>query len=148
MYQIIKTTLLASTLLVMSFAPSTQGDIYAKYANKQGIVAFSFSKDMVDALDFDFDINDEIKYVKGDLSSIKFLSFSDESASLANALIADIEKEGYEKVDWKGDSEDELLLYVQRNGKRFSEIHFVKLNDETPRAMISFYGDITVKDHK
>lgn len=134
----------------MSFSPIPQGDIHTQYASKQGVMAFSFSKDMIEALDFDIDVNDKMKYVKGDLSSIKFLAFGDKSESNSIQLVKDLKKSGYEKIKWEGDDEGDsnVILYVDRNGKRFSEIHFITLLNEKPKAMISFYGDITVKDEK
>ena len=58
MIQIIKTTVLASSILLMSFTPIPQGDIHTSYSSKSGTTAFSFSKEMIDALDFDMDVND------------------------------------------------------------------------------------------
>lgn len=148
MNHIIKTTVLASSIFLMSFIPAPQGDIHTQYASKDGVTAFSFSKDMIDALDFDMNVNDKMKYVKGDLTSIKFLVFSDNSQNDSGELLKDLKKSGYEKIKWEGDDNDDVLLYVDRNGKRFNEIHFITLSNEKPKVMISFYGDITVKEHQ
>lgn len=150
MIQIIKTTVLASSIFLMSFTPAPQGDIHTQYASKNGVTAFSFSKDMIDAIDFDMDINDRMNSVKGDLTSIKFLTFNDYSQSNWEGLLKDLKKSGYGKIDWEGnkDSNNDILPYVDRNGKRFNEIHFITFSNEKPKTMISFYGDITVKDHK
>ena len=148
MIQIIKTTVLASSIFLMSFIPAPQGDIHTQYASKDGVTAFSFSKDMIDALDFDMNVNDKMKYVKGDLTSIKFLAFSDDGQNDSGELLKDLKKSGYEKIKWEGDDNDEILLYADRNGNRFSEIHFITLSNEKPKVMISFYGDITVKEHQ
>jgi len=135
MIQLFKTTVLASSLILLSFTPSPQGDIDTQYASKEGVTAFSFSKDMIDALDFDMDVNDKMKCIKGDLSSIKFLAFNDDNETNSLKLLQDLNKSGYENIEWDGvDSDIDVLLYVDRNGK--------------PKAMISFYGDITVKDDK
>jgi len=149
MIQLFKTTVLASSLILLSFTPSPQGDIDTQYASKEGVTAFSFSKDMIDALDFDMDVNDKMKCIKGDLSSIKFLAFNDDNETNSLKLLQDLNKSGYENIEWDGvDSDIDVLLYVDRNVKRFSEIHFVTLSNGKPKAMISFYGDITVKDDK
>ena len=148
MIQIIKTTVLESSIFLMSFIPAPQGDIHTQYASKDGVTAFSFSKDMIDALDFDMNVNDKMKYVKGDLTSIKFLAFSDDGQNDSGELLKDLKKSGYEKIKWEGDDNDEILLYADRNGNRFSEIHFITLSNEKPKVMISFYGDITVKEHQ
>ncbi len=149
MIQLFKTTVLASSLILLSFTPSPQGDIHTQYASKEGVTAFSFSKDMIDALDFDMDVNDKMKCIKGDLSSIKFLAFNDDNETNSLELLKDLKKSGYENIEWDGvDGDIDVLLYVDRNGKRFSEIHFVTLSNGKPKAMISFYGDITVKDDK
>ena len=149
MIQLFKTTVLASSLILLSFTPSPQGDIDTQYASKEGVTAFSFSKDMIDALDFDMDVNDKMKCIKGDLSSIKFLAFNDDNETNSLKVLQDLNKSGYENIEWDGvDSDIDVLLYVDRNGKRFSEIHFVTLSNGKPKAMISFYGDITVKDDK
>ena len=103
---------------------------------------------MIDALDFDMNVNDKMKYVKGDLTSIKFLAFSDDGQNDSGELLKDLKKSGYEKIKWEWDDNDDVLLYVDRNGKRFNEIHFVTLSNEKPKVMISFYGDITVKEHQ
>ncbi len=74
MIQIIKTTVLASSIFLMSFIPAPQGYIHTQYASKAGIAEFLFSKDIINTLDFEINVNYKMKYVKGDLTSIKFLA--------------------------------------------------------------------------
>lgn len=142
-------TVVSSSLFLMSVVLPPKADIHAEYASRTGVTAFSFNKELIDALDFDFDVNDTRKYVSGDLHAIKFLSFGSDYEESTKELLKDLKQRGYDKIEWTNDEKgEELLLFVERNGKKFSEIHFVNLKGENPRTLISFYGDITVKDHK
>lgn len=150
----ITAALFALFLLLASYLVSGQSKsdkMYDTFAGKEGVTDFSFSKNMVDAIDIDLGDDGEERRVTGDLHRIRFMSYNPDKGSLSGPeftrkavglLPAQYKK--YEDDDVDSDTE----IWLLGKKKKFSECHvFVKNRDEDQmRFVVSFYGDFTVND--
>ena len=149
------TTILSTVILLVSQLVSAQSKsdkMYDVFDNKDGISNFSFSKNMIDAINIDLGENGDEKKVTGDLHQIRFMSYNPEKGDLSGSdfiekVIGYLPKSAYKKYeDDEEDSNTEIWLMGSK--KKFQECHvFVKNESEDQmQFVVSFYGDFTVND--
>ena len=133
-------------------AQSKSDKMYDAFANKDGISSFSFSKNMIDAINIDLGENGEEKSVTGDLHQIRFMSYNPEKGELDGPEFLKkakgyLPKNAYHKFE-DDDSDSDTEIYLMGGKKKFQECHvFVKNdNDDNMQFVVSFYGDFTVND--
>lgn len=149
------TTIFVFTFLLVTTLSSAQSKSYKMYdafANKEGITNFSFSKNMIDAIDLNLGENGDDKQVTGDLHEIRFMSYNPEKGSLSGTefldkVIAYLPKSTYKKFEGEEDDND-AEIWLLGGKKKFSECHlFIRNHDGNGnRMVVSFYGDFTVND--
>jgi hypothetical protein len=143
-----------SIVLVLSQlvnAQSKSDKMYDVFSGKDGISNFSFSKNMVDAIDIDLGDENE-KNVTGDLHQIRFMSYNPKKGNLsgsdfikkAEALLPS----QYKKYVDEDNEDDNAEIYLLGGKKKFKECHvfITNENDDQMRFVVSFYGDFTVND--
>jgi hypothetical protein len=149
------TTILSTIILLisqMADGQSKSDKMYDAFANKDGISSFTFSKNMIDAINLDLGENGDEKTVTGDLHQIRFMSYSPEKGDLSGTefiekAIGYLPKSAYNKYeDDEQDSDTEIWLMGGK--KKFQECHiFLRNEDEKQmKFVVSFYGDFTVND--
>ncbi|HYQ57298.1 MAG TPA: DUF4252 domain-containing protein [Draconibacterium sp.] len=149
----ITTLLFALGLLLAGLLASGQSKsdrMYDSFANNDGVTIFSFSRDMIDAIDIDLGEDDE-QNITGDLHQVKFMSYNPEKGSLKGSdfttkAIAQLPRK-YKK--YKGDNDDsDAEIWLLGGRKKYSECH-VFIANENPGGnsfIVSFFGDFTVND--
>lgn len=150
-------TILATVILLvsqMAGAQSKSDKMYDVFANKDGISSFTFSKNMIDAINLDLGENGDEKKVTGDLHQIRFMSYNPEKGSISGSefiekTIGYLPKLTYHKFEDDEDDND-AEIWLMGGKKKFQECHvFVKNeNADQMRFVVSFYGDFTVNDLK
>jgi len=151
------TTILSTFILLISQltnAQSKSDKMYDQFANKDGISSFTFSKNMIDAINLDLGENGDEKKVTGDLHQIRFMSYNPEKGDLSGPqflekAIGYLPKSAYDKFeDEEDDSTTEIWLMGSK--KKFQECHVFVRNeqDNQMQFVVSFYGDFTVNDLK
>ena len=139
---------LLATLL--AGAQSKSDKIYDVFSGRDGVTNFTFSKNMIDAIDLDLGEDDDERSVTGDLHKIKFLSYNPEKGDLS---ANDFTKKAigmlpsqYKK--YEDDEDDDAEIWLLGKKKKYSECHvFTKGEDNASfRIIVSFYGDFTVND--
>jgi len=156
-----KNTLAVILILVLGCSLHAQDRpsdrLFEKMALKQGITMLSFSKSMLDAVDlnFDNDDNEDGHQVTGDLNEVKVVIY--------NA------PEDAETIDFRGDAlrylpltkfkeidpEDHDInhdngscdIRILKSGRKIKECH-VLFQGETNGVLLSFFGDFKVEDVK
>lgn len=136
----------------MVSAQSKSNKMYDAFANKDGISSFSFSKNMIDAINLDLGEDEDEKTVTGDLTQIRFMSYNPDNGDLSgpdfvNRAIGYLPKSTYKKFeDDEDDSDAEIWLMGKK--KKFQECHIFVKNDEADgmQFVVSFFGDFTVND--
>ncbi len=105
------TTILTVIFLVVTQiagAQSKSDKMYDSFANKSGISSFTFSKNMIDAINIDLGEDGDEKSVTGDLHQIRFMSYNPEKGDLSGPqflekAIGYLPKSAYNKYE---DDED------------------------------------------
>ncbi|MCF6357144.1 MAG: DUF4252 domain-containing protein [Draconibacterium sp.] len=152
----IKITLAAIIIVASQFAnaQSKSDKMYDTFSGNDGVLSFSFSKSMIDAIDLDLGDDDE-KNLTGDLNRVRFMSYNPEKGNLTGS---DFIKKAikllpsqYKKFEDESEDDDEdVEIWLLGKKKTFTECHvFVKNdNDDQMCFIVSFYGDFTVNDLK
>jgi hypothetical protein len=149
------TTILTAILLAVSQIAGGQSKsdkMYDAFENKDGISSFSFSKNMIDAINLDLGEDGDEKSVTGDLNKIRFMSYNPEKGDLSGPqflekAIGYLPKSAYHKFE-DDDSDSDAEIWLMGGRKKFQECHvFVRNeNDNQMQFVVSFYGDFTVND--
>lgn len=134
-------------------AQSKSDKMYDVLMEKDGVSNFSFSKNMIDAIDIDLGDDDNAKNVTGDLHQIRVMSYNPEKGDISgSAFIRKAEALlpiRYKKFVDEGNNEDDNAeIYLLGGKKKFKECHvFISnSNDEQRQFVVSFYGNFTVND--
>jgi hypothetical protein len=149
------TTILTAVILMVSQlaeAQSKSDKMYDTFANKDGISSFTFSKNMIDAINLDLGEDGEEKTVTGDLHQIRFMSYNPEKGDITGRqflekVVSYLPKSAYYMYeDDEGDGNTEIWLMGGK--KKFQECHVFVRNeqDNQMQFVVSFYGDFTVND--
>ncbi len=149
-----KQLLSIAILLALSFLLKAQDRpsdrLYEKIALKQGITMMSFSKEMLDAvnLNFDDDDGDEESNVSGDLHEVKLVIYkapdNEEPMAFRETVLNYLPLNKYKKVEDK-DSKQDVDIRILRKGKKVSECH-VLFQGETNGVLLSFFGNFRIED--
>ncbi len=149
----ITTIIFALAFLLASLlagAQSKSDKMYDLFSGRDGVTNFTFSKNMIDAIDIDLDGNHEERNVTGDLHQIRFLSYNPGKGKLSASeftkkAVAMLPAQ-YKKYQENEDDDAEIWLLGKK--KKFTECHvFTKgENNKNFRIIVSFYGDFTVND--
>lgn len=145
----ILTVILTLSIFQVANAQSKSDKMYNVFTNEDGVTNFSFSKNMVDAINLNVGDDGNEQNVTGDLQQVRFMSYNPKKGNISGSeftkkAIEYLPKASYRKFEDDGDSEIWLL-----GGKRkFKECHvFTKGSGyDQVRFVVSFYGDFTVTD--
>lgn len=150
-----KTTLLLIAFIFaiqMADAQSKSDKMYDAFNSKDGISSFTFSKNMIDAINLDLGEEGEEKNVTGDLHQVRFMSYNPEKGNLTGHefiknAISYLPKNSYNKLEDE-DTDSDTEIWLSGGKKKFTECHvFVKNEDSNAlQFVVSFYGDFTVND--
>ena len=132
-------------------AQSKSDKMYDVFTSKDGITNFSFSKNMVNAININVGDDGDEQRVTGDLQQIRFMSYNPKKGELSGSeftkkAIGFLPRTSYKKFEDDGDKDAEIWLLGGK--KKFKECHvFTKNEDDNQvRLVVSFYGDFTVND--
>ena len=149
----ITTIIFALAFLLASLlagAQSKSDKIYDVFSGRDGVMNFTFTKNMIDAIDIDLGEDGEEKSVTGDLHKIRFLSYNPNKGDLSaeqftQKAIAMLPAQ-YKK--YEEDDDDDAEIWLLGKKKKYSECHvFTKgENNSSMRIVVSFYGAFTVND--
>jgi len=149
------TTILTSVLLLASqliMAQSKSDKMYDTFSSNDAITSFTFSKNMIDAIDIDLGENGDEKKVTGDLHQIRFISYNPEKGDLSGPEFLEkakgyLPKLSYHKFE-DDDEDSDAEIWLMGGKKNFQECHvFVQNESDTQmQFVVSFYGDFTVND--
>lgn len=149
------TTVLTVALLFLSQisgAQSKSDKMYNAFSSNDAITSFTFSKNMIDAIDIDLGENGDEKNVTGDLHQIRFMSYNPGKGELSGSEFLEQAKGYLPKISYKkfedDDEDSNAEIWLMGGKKNFEECHvFVRNEDEKQlQFVVSFYGDFTVND--
>ncbi len=148
-------TILSAVILLVShvaLAQSKSDKMYDDFANAKGITSFTFSKNMIDAINLDLGDGGNEKNITGDLHQIRFMSYNPEKGDWSgygflDKAIGYLPKMTYRKLEVEDDDND-AEIWISGGKKKFQECH-IFVRNETENQMqfvVSFYGDFNVND--
>jgi len=146
--------LFAITLLV-AFGLATQAQsrpsdkLFEKMALKKGITMMSFSKEMLDAVNLNFDDDEDgDSNVTGDLHEVKLVIYTapenEEPMAFREKTLSYLPLSKYDKVE-DDDPDEDVDVRILRKGKKVSECH-VLFQGETNGVLLSFFGNFKLDD--
>ncbi len=144
---------IASILVSQLISAQSKSDkMYDAFSKDNAITSFTFSKNMIDAIDIDLGENGDEKNVTGDLHEIRFMSYNPEKGDLSGYEFLEkakgyLPKMSYQKFEDEDDDSD-AEIWLMGGKKKFQECHiFVRNESENNmQFVVSFYGDFTVND--
>lgn len=149
------TTILTSVLILAAqliAAQSKSDKMYSAFSSNDAITSFTFSKNMIDAINLDLGENGYEKNVTGDLHQIRFMSYNPEKGDLSGPEFLEkakgyLPKLSYHKFE-DGDEDTDAEIWLMGGKKKFQECHVFVQNksDDQMQFVVSFYGDFTVND--
>jgi len=131
--------------------------LFEKMALKPGITMLSFSKSMLDAVDlnFDNDENEDEKQVTGDLSEVKVMIYNApedaEAIDFRGSALRYLPLTKFKEID--PDEHDinndngSCDIRIFKCGRKIKECH-VLFQGDTNGVLLSFFGDFKVEDVK
>ena len=125
-------------------------EVFGKYSTRDDAFSLSLNKKMLDALDMDFDFEDQIKNINGDILQIKFIVFGEEEEG--SKLIQSFSKEvyalGFKRIpfDFKDTDLQIFKMYGNKEGEYFKNIHLFVLDKNNRAYFISVNGKLKIKN--
>ena len=152
MKNLVFTFVFAFAGIIFTNAQSKSDKMYNVFSGKDGVSNFSFSKNMIDAIDLDVSDDGGEKSVTGDLHQVRFMSYNPKKGDLSGSEFikkaTGLLPSEYKKYEEADDEDDDAEIWLLGGKKKFSECHVFINNDEdtSMKFVISFYGDFTVND--
>jgi hypothetical protein len=144
----------ASSLTATAQKSNAAQVIYDELEQNDDVFTLSFNKKMIDAIDTDVEWGDELRYLKGDLEKVQIMLIDDgkDANKMSKYIYNKLDKLGYKLADLpkdgkKGEHEN-VWLFTNKKGKKFTEAHFLIQDTDGGAILLSVYGDITVTDEK
>jgi len=116
------------------------------------VTYLSFSKGMIDFVDFDIDSNDDDiddHKVSGDLNEVKLVIFKpdfDPKQNFRDQVLQYLKKGNYTLIeDDDVDDKDDTEVWIYRKGRKIYECHVIFQGDVNG-VLLSFFGDFNIKD--
>jgi len=140
-------------IIAVSFSLKAQDrpsdKLFEKMALKQGITMMSFSKEMLDAVNLNFDDDDtDESNVTGDLYEVKLIIYkapeNEEPMAFRETTLRYLPLNKYKKVE-DDDADDDVDIRILRKGRKVSECH-VLFQGEINGVLLSFFGDFKIED--
>ena len=140
-------------IIAVSFSLKAQDrpsdKLFEKMALKQGITMMSFSKEMLDAVNLNFDDDDKDESnVTGDLYEVKLIIYkapeNEEPMAFRETTLRYLPLNKYKKVE-DDDADDDVDIRILRKGRKVSECH-VLFQGEINGVLLSFFGDFKIED--
>jgi hypothetical protein len=149
------TTILSVFILLITqpvTAQSKSDIMYDAFASKEGITSFTFTKNMIDAINIDLGENGDETKVTGDLHQIRFMSYNPEKGELSGSqflekAIGYLPGSSYKKYEDQ-DAGSNTEIWLMGGKKKFQECHVFVRNEQDNQLqfVVSFYGEFTVSD--
>ena len=111
-----------TALSITLFAGNGSEKIHSEYGAKEGVASLSFNKQMMDAIDLNFNWQEAIKNLKGDFESFKILVINDsrdDEISSSN-IRTQLNKLGYHQADLSDETSD-VEVYVDTKKRKFND---------------------------
>lgn len=141
-------TLWTIALKAQSF--ESADDIYSHYSSMKGVMAMTFNKTMLDAVDMDFDWDNQMKHISGDIYELQFVSMDREHNSPThirdiNTALSKLALREINIPKEKGETDLRYLkIYGDKQGDYYRNIYMLILTDGNTGIFVSVNGKLRV----
>ncbi len=123
--------------------------MYSDLRDLDEVTYFSFSKNLIDFVDFDIDTDsdDSEKKITGDLNEVKVVIYKPDfkpEKTFRDQVLKYLNKGSYDLVE-EDDKDDDTEVWIYRKGRKIYECHII-FQGEQNGVLLSFFGDFNVKD--
>ena len=112
------------------------------------VTYLSFSKNLIDFVDFEIDSDDEDdREVTGDLHEVKLVVYKPDfepQKPFREQILAYLKKGKYDLVE-EDENKDNTEVWIHRKGRKIYECHIIYQGEQNG-VLLSFFGDFTIKD--
>lgn len=146
--------LIIVAFLVLPFVGNSQSKsdkMYDTFSNSDGVLNFSFTKNMLDVVVLNIGDDGDERKVTGDLHEVRFISYNSNKGRFSGnefikKAISFLPNSSYK--EYKDGNGDDAWIFLMGKRKKFKECHlFIGNNDQNNlRFIISFFGDFRVED--
>lgn len=154
-----KKTILLTAALCLSLALSSFGQtlpevdkIYSNYSSGDGVFSMSLNKEMLDAVDMDFDWNEQMKHVTGDIHQIKFITFSDSknASDKIRKLDGELKSLSLKEIQVPKDKSDTDVrfarLFGDKHGDYYKNVVMLVLTEDNIGFFVAVNGNLKVEN--
>ena len=127
-------------------------DLYDDYSERNGVFAMSLNHDLLDAVDVDFELDEKMKNISGDIYRVKFIAFGEEAnASKAiKSMSSELRKTDVREIPLPKDMEDEDLEYIrlfgEKDGDYYKNLYLLILSDDGETGLyLAVNGKLKIK---
>lgn len=152
-----KIILLTAALSLGIFATSfgqtlTEVDkLYNSYSSGEGVLALTLNKEMLDAVDMNFDWNEQMKHMTGDIYQIKFITFTEgsQSSKKVKELSSALSKLSLKEINLPEDKAETDLRYAKiygdKHGQYYHNVIMLLLTEDNTGLFVAVNGKLKVE---
>ena len=153
MKQLLSFALMLALSIALNAQTRPADRLFEKIALRQGITMMSFSKEMLDAVNLNFDYAEGTpeSNMRGDLHEVKLVIYktpeNEKPMAFRKTALSYLPLSQYTKIE-DNSSEEDVDIRILRKGKKVSECH-VLFQGEANGVLLSFFGNFKIDDvHK
>jgi len=153
-----KKTILLTAALSIGLALGLSGqslpevdELYNDYSSGDGVMAMSLSHEMLDAVDLDFDWDEQMKHLSGDIYQIKFITFSEsqDATKKIRSLDGKLGKLTLKEIKVPMDKSDTDLRFARIYGKKdngyYENVVLLALTEDNIGFFVAINGKLKVE---
>lgn len=153
-----KTVLITAALsLCLAFSSTAQTlpeveQLYSRHSSGEGVFAMNLNKEMLDAVDMDFDWDDQMKHITGDIYQVKFITFSESKLATTKIreLDAEMKKLSLKEIKIPADKTDSDLKFARifgdKHGEYYKNVVMLILTEENIGFFVALNGNLKVEN--
>lgn len=125
--------------------------LYSNYSSGEGVLALTLNKEMLDAVDMDFDWNEQMKHMTGDIYQIKFITFTEGSQSTKKVkeLSSALSKLSLKEINLPEDKSETDLRYAKiygdKHGQYYHNVIMLILTEDNTGLFVAVNGKLKVE---
>lgn len=125
--------------------------LYNSYSSGEGVLALTLNKEMLDAVDMNFDWNEQMKHMTGDIYQIKFITFTEgsQSSKKVKELSSALSKLSLKEINLPEDKAETDLRYAKiygdKHGQYYHNVIMLLLTEDNTGLFVAVNGKLKVE---
>ncbi len=124
-------------------------EVFEEYAQRDNTISFTFTKELLDAVDIDVEWEEKIRNVSGDIYRMRFIAFDkkDECNKILSHLDQEIKRLGYPAIPYNfnySSDTHQFRMYGKKNNNYYRQVHLLIKDDDGRAFLISVDGKLKV----